>query len=59
MKQPDWRLGTSCYKSNKAANSSGLKKTKLVLLIIFFISSIVIVFLNLTNIGENTFFVAT
>ena len=32
MKQPDWGMGTSCYKSNMAANSSGLKKTKLVLL---------------------------
>ena len=32
MKQPDWGIGTSCYKSNMAANSSGLKKKKLVLL---------------------------
>ena len=59
MKQSDRGRGTSSYKSNMAANSSGSKKTKLVLLIIFFITSIVIVFLNLTNIGENTFFVAT
>ena len=33
MKQPDCGMGTSCYKSNMAANSSGLKKKKLVLLI--------------------------
>ena len=32
MKQPNWGMGTSCYKSNMAANSSGLKKKKLALL---------------------------
>ena len=26
VKQPDWGMGTSCYKSNMAANSSGRKK---------------------------------
>ena len=32
MKQPDWGMGTSCYKSNMVANSPGLKEKKLVLL---------------------------
>ena len=37
MKQPDWGMGTSCCKSNMAANSSGLKKKKLVLLMMMII----------------------
>ena len=43
-----------------AANSSGLKLKEKTGSFndLFLISSIVILFLNLTNIGENTFFVA-
>ena len=60
MKQPDWGMGTSFYKSSMVANSSGLKKKKTGSFNdLFLIFSIVIVFLNLTNIGKNTFFVAT
>ena len=60
MKQPDWGMGISCYKSNMATNSPGLKKKKTGSFNdLFLIFSIVIVFLNLTNIGKNTFFVAT
>ena len=37
MKQPDWGVETGCYKSNMAANCSGLKKKKLVSLLMIFI----------------------
>ena len=46
MKQLDWGMGTSCYKANMAATSSGLKKKLVHLMILSFISSIAIVFLN-------------
>ena len=58
MMKPDWDMGTSCYKSNKAANSR-LKKKTLVLLMIFFDLFYGDCILSLTNIGENTLFVVT
>ena len=62
MKQPDWGMGTSYFllKIQHGGEKLWIEKEKPGSFNdLFLISSLVIVFLNLTNIGGNTLFVAT